>query len=40
MTAKKEAIRTFKGGSIRGGGPADTVYSEALDDGAAAEVVQ
>lgn len=41
MTAKKEAIRTFKGGSIRGGGAADTVFSEAIDDdGAAAEHVQ
>ena len=31
MTAKKEAIRTFKGGSIRGGA-ADTVFSEAVEE--------
>lgn len=39
MTAKKEAIRYFKGGSIKGGGAADTVFSEAMEE-EAAEVVQ
>lgn len=32
MTAKKEAIRTFKGGSVRGGGAADTVFSDVVEE--------
>jgi len=40
MTAKKEAIRTFKGGSIKNGVAGDTVISEMpgdMTDAAAAD---